>query len=445
MAKKRLFIAMPYGKRKAPLDMDFPDKTVEIDFDSVWKGLIKPSLPRDFEVKRADELHRPGLIDLMYNEWLYDADIVLADLTFGNPNVFYELGIRQALSKKGTILVACEGTRAPFDVRNQSIIPYDYFSAPTAREFQNTLRNSIRVAGEQTVDSPVHIFLPGLYVTRATPGSRPDEIIDSLQRRLAEADAKLTKQLAQGNDDRLRVKVEGANTAARIRTLAGQVAQDGDASLLLLESLAIKLRKFGLIDGAIEVLKRAMKSSPQDSELLRELGFCYRKKGPDYYAEAEVNMLAALERNDLDVELHGMYGGLLKRRHAFAEARRHYQRAHELEPDNLYPLVNLGAIDAALGQSGDAESTYVKVLALCDSAITRGEEDYWTHLCRAEALVAADKGPEAGQALLAAVGAGAPIEDLRSETEQLLFFVGSNLYTAAAKYAIDVLGAKLPQ
>jgi hypothetical protein len=58
----------------------------------------------------------------MYNEWLFDADIVLADLTFGNPNVYYELGIRQALSKKGTVLVACKGAKLLFDVRNQYVI-----------------------------------------------------------------------------------------------------------------------------------------------------------------------------------------------------------------------------------------------------------------------------------------------------------------------------------
>ncbi len=113
MTKERLFIAMPYGKRKAPLDMDFPDRTVEIDFDSVWSGLIKPAIPKDFDIKRADELHRPGLIDLMYNEWLYEADIVLADLTFGNPNVFYELGIRQALSKASSDILV--GFVRPWD------------------------------------------------------------------------------------------------------------------------------------------------------------------------------------------------------------------------------------------------------------------------------------------------------------------------------------------
>ena len=162
---KRLFVAMPYGVRKAPLDYEEPDKTCVIDFNAVWEGILQPAVPAGFEMKRADELRQPGLIDRMYNEWLFEADIVLADLTFGNPNVYYELGIRQALSKKGTVLVACKGTNLPFDVRNQYVIPYDYFAAPTLRKFQAELRQAIKNASVQD-DSPVHVYLPGLVVGR---------------------------------------------------------------------------------------------------------------------------------------------------------------------------------------------------------------------------------------------------------------------------------------
>ena len=161
---KRLFVAMPYGIRRASLDYEEPDRTCEINFDEVWKGILQPAIPSGFETKRADQLRQSGLIDLKYIEWLFEADIVLADLTFGNPNVYYELGIRQALRRKGTILTACKGTKLPFDVRNQTVIPYDYFAAPTLRAFQSELRQTIKNAVEQELDSPVHVYLPGLIV-----------------------------------------------------------------------------------------------------------------------------------------------------------------------------------------------------------------------------------------------------------------------------------------
>lgn len=162
----KLFVAMPYGKRKGYLDEQ--KKSVTIDFDAVWEKIFRPALPERFEMKRADELRKPGLIDKLYNEWLYDAEIVLADLTFGNPNVYYELGIRQALSRKGTVLVACLGTVLPFDVRNQLVLSYDYFNATTVRSFQDELGAAIEGAASQEVDSPVHVFLSGrLFVTRS--------------------------------------------------------------------------------------------------------------------------------------------------------------------------------------------------------------------------------------------------------------------------------------
>src|SRR5205085_2077820 len=108
-----------------------------------------------------------------------------------------------------------------------------------------------------------------------------------------------------------------------------------------------------------------------DSELLRELGFCFRKKGPEFYTKAEAYMQAALQLNDEDFDLHGMYGGLLKRRRAFEDAWQHYLRAHDLNPEDLYPLVNLGAISAALGRLQDAAMWYAKVRSVCDQLISK--------------------------------------------------------------------------
>jgi hypothetical protein len=102
----KLFVAMPYGPETGRLDPAVPATERTIEFDEVWKHVIRRAIPADWEAKRADELHRPGVIDRLYAEWLLKADIVLADLTFVNPNVYYELGIRQALSRRSTVLIA---------------------------------------------------------------------------------------------------------------------------------------------------------------------------------------------------------------------------------------------------------------------------------------------------------------------------------------------------
>jgi hypothetical protein len=248
---------MPYGQRKAPLDHDKPDVTVEIDFDAVWEEILQPGVPEGLETKRADELRKPGLIDRLYSEWLFDADIVLADLTFGNPNVYYELGIRQALSKKGTVLVACKGTKLPFDVRNQYVINYDYFAAPTLRSFQSQLHEAIENASGQEVDSPIHVFLPGLFVGRVADGASPEKTIRILTQRVEELEIDLSRRQSKDEEDRLIRKLQEANSASRVFGLYRLAAGHTTSSVDLLEQLAIRLRQFGYFEQALDVLQKS--------------------------------------------------------------------------------------------------------------------------------------------------------------------------------------------
>jgi tetratricopeptide (TPR) repeat protein len=436
---KRLFVAMPYGKRKAPLDYEEPAKTCEIDFDAVWEGILQPAVPSDFETKRADELRQPGLIDRMYNEWLFDADIVLADLTFGNPNVYYELGIRQALSKKGTVLVACKGTKLPFDVRNQYVIHYDYFAAPTLRAFQAELRQAIGNASVQELGSPVHVFLPGLVVGRYRGEKAPEARIQELTSRIQELEAALRDQRSQYEEERLLDKVRDATTAPRVLSLYRLISAREIKSVRLLEQLAISLRDASYFDEAIQTLDSALKIDPNDPELLREIGFAYRKKGPPYYSQAEGYMERALQLNDHDSELHGMLGGLYRRRGEYEQALTQYKRAHELQPDDLYPLVTVGAICGALGKVGEAKEWYQKLQTNCEQFIRQQRADHWTYLCLGEAAVAFGDQQAASAAYQTAIAANPPVEHVRSEAEQLEFLMKRNFAAESVRNVLPIL------
>jgi hypothetical protein len=65
------------------------------------KGIIQPVLARypEFQVKRADQDARPGLIDVHMINDILDAELVIADLSYLNPNTFYEIGIRHMTEK----------------------------------------------------------------------------------------------------------------------------------------------------------------------------------------------------------------------------------------------------------------------------------------------------------------------------------------------------------
>lgn len=55
---------------------------------------------------------------------LLESEIIVADITPPNPNVFYELGFSHALNKT-TILLAQRGSELPFDIRSYRVIFYD--------------------------------------------------------------------------------------------------------------------------------------------------------------------------------------------------------------------------------------------------------------------------------------------------------------------------------
>ena len=116
--KPHAFVAMPFGLKK-------DSQGVEIDFNRVYAELIKPALEAaGLEVFRADEEERAGDIRTDMFQELLLADLVVADLTLDNPNVWYELGVRHALRARGVLLIA--GGKAPtaFDLYTDRKLRY---------------------------------------------------------------------------------------------------------------------------------------------------------------------------------------------------------------------------------------------------------------------------------------------------------------------------------
>src|SRR5918996_5511820 len=107
------FVAMPFGIKE------------DIDFNAVFRELIKPALEdAGFEVFRADEEMRAGNIRTDMFQELLLADLVVADLSIDNPNVWYELGVRHALRARGVIQIKCQRDYMPFDVYTDRSLRY---------------------------------------------------------------------------------------------------------------------------------------------------------------------------------------------------------------------------------------------------------------------------------------------------------------------------------
>ena len=87
---RRCFVIGPIGEPGSP------ERThADMLLNNVIREALKDCDP-PYEVARSDEIDDPGMItDRMIHDIL-NADLVIADLTFLNPNAFYELGIRHA-------------------------------------------------------------------------------------------------------------------------------------------------------------------------------------------------------------------------------------------------------------------------------------------------------------------------------------------------------------
>ena len=93
-------------------------------FDSVYESFIKPLFEKaGFVVHRADDIESQQNILQVVVESIIKSDLIIADLTGANPNVFYELGLAHALEKK-VILLTQNIDEIPFDLKPYKSLEY---------------------------------------------------------------------------------------------------------------------------------------------------------------------------------------------------------------------------------------------------------------------------------------------------------------------------------
>lgn len=93
--------------------------------DEVMNYIVSPACKKfGYSVIRADKMANSGLITKAIIEQIISADLVIADLTDSNPNVFYELAIRHSY-RKPAIQIIKGKNKIPFDVANIRTISYD--------------------------------------------------------------------------------------------------------------------------------------------------------------------------------------------------------------------------------------------------------------------------------------------------------------------------------
>jgi len=111
---KSCFVISPIGTDGTP-----QRKRADQMLKYIFRGALEPM---GYEVVRADEISVPGSINIQVIQQILESDLVVADLTDQNPNVFYELAIRHT-TRKPVIHVVDAAQKLPFDVADLRAIP----------------------------------------------------------------------------------------------------------------------------------------------------------------------------------------------------------------------------------------------------------------------------------------------------------------------------------
>ena len=102
------FVLMPFGPQ----------------FDDIYQlGIKEAAKAVNIQAERVDEqIFNETMLDRIYNQ-INAADIIIAEMTGKNPNVFYEVGYAHA-KRKYTILLTSDAADIPFDLKQHRHIVY---------------------------------------------------------------------------------------------------------------------------------------------------------------------------------------------------------------------------------------------------------------------------------------------------------------------------------
>lgn len=114
-AKKICFVVTPIGDKDTP---------IRRHIEGIIDHAIIPALESKYEVEVAHRKYEIGSINDRIINSIFEADLVIANLTTLNPNVMFELAIRYSFGKPA-IVIAEQGTKLPFDIIDENTIFYE--------------------------------------------------------------------------------------------------------------------------------------------------------------------------------------------------------------------------------------------------------------------------------------------------------------------------------
>ena len=245
----RLFVIRPFGTKDG------------IDFDRVDSDLIQPATAHlekyGFPISGGTTglISRQGNIREDMFRMIVASDLVIADVSIHNANVFYELGIRHALRPSHTFLIRSKSTDPyPFDLQTDRYFLYDSENpASRIEELVEALKSTLASAERERPDSPVFSLLPDLR-----PHGR----------------GQLVKVPAEFQEDVDRARLSGHRGDLRLFSYETAAFEWDQEALRLVGEAQLKLRAFY---GARETFESLRRTVPDDVQANLKLGTIYQR------------------------------------------------------------------------------------------------------------------------------------------------------------------------
>lgn len=131
---KKCFVVSPIGEEGS---------VTRANADKLFKYIIKPVCDAcDFDPIRVDRLNDANSITQTIIDHLENSELVIADITEHNPNVFYEMGYRKR-TEKPIIHLKSKGENLPFDVTTIRTFEYDLKDLDNVEEIKKRLTKTI--------------------------------------------------------------------------------------------------------------------------------------------------------------------------------------------------------------------------------------------------------------------------------------------------------------
>jgi hypothetical protein len=138
--------------------------------DLVLNALIEPALKEfNLQVVRADKIGSAGMITSQVLEHVMRSRLAVVDLSFHNPNAFYEMAIRHACALP-VVQITRKMDKPPFDVNQVRTVIIDttdvYTLVPKLETYRSEIATQVRAAlADEKTGNPITVFFPGVKVT----------------------------------------------------------------------------------------------------------------------------------------------------------------------------------------------------------------------------------------------------------------------------------------